>query len=233
MIKRFTISVVLMCGMLFSGKAMAQNQGPGQPGQSADQQAMIQQMQQFGQQIFQNMQQKGIDPQQFFMDIQQQMQDGTLDQSGVMQMLVDKGLIDQDSVNQLQTNVTKLTALTIKQQLGATDDEWEILQPRIQRVVAAMTASGQSVGTLRMAGFMGGAKVDPDVATATRELRALLKDPNSWARDIATKLQACGMRRRTPPLKCRRLERTCLKYLRPGRRRCCASWASLNKGHFP
>jgi hypothetical protein len=188
-VKRITISAVVICLAMFCGRAMGQAQG-GQPGQTDDQQAMIQQMRSVGQQIMQNMIQKGIDPQQFFMDIQQQMQDGTLDQSGVMQMMVDKGLIDQDSITQLQGNMTKLTALTIKQQLGATDDEWAVLQPRIQRVVAAMAASGQSIGQMRMAGFMGGAKVDPDVATATRELRAALKDPTSKPEDIAVKLQA-------------------------------------------
>ena len=62
---------------------------------------------------------KGIDPRTFF----QQMQDGA-DPADIQKQLLSQGLIDQKTLDQLQSNMLALTASRIKSQLGVTDADF-------------------------------------------------------------------------------------------------------------
>jgi len=82
------------------------------------------------------------------------------------------------------------TADSIRQQLAFTDDEWSVIQPRLQRVLDAQTSLGI---TTNRRGFGGGqpaaAQADP-VQTAQQELSATLQDEYSTADAITVKLKA-------------------------------------------
>lgn len=74
----------------------------------------------------------------------------------------------------------------LKQDLGATDDEFKVLQPKIEKLMQ-----------LRMRGFSRGPRPggpdqpsDNPVENASRELRALLENKDAKAEDIAAKLKA-------------------------------------------
>ncbi|HEX2972743.1 MAG TPA: hypothetical protein VHP11_10445 [Tepidisphaeraceae bacterium] len=95
----------------------------------------------------------------------------------------------------------------MKEQLGATDDEWKVLQPKIEKV---MSAQREGRGAGGMMGFMGGmggnrrpggdrpgadrpsADRQPETAVgkANQDLRAALENKDTSADEIAKKLQA-------------------------------------------
>jgi hypothetical protein len=133
---------------------------------------------------------KGIDPQEFFGQIRQQMQDGTFDPAQFQQMMIDKGIIDRQMAEQMQTTMQSATMARIREQLAANDAEWKVLQPKIQKVLlllAAASPPGQSAGMSMMLGAPVG--VSP-VAKATKDLRAALKDPHTSEEAFGTRLRA-------------------------------------------
>jgi hypothetical protein len=117
----------------------------------------IQQMQSMGQQVMQNMQDAGVDPQQF---MQEAMQNGTMDftdPSSMMQTMVDRGFMTADQATQMNGVMNNLMQAVqnqfgdqampnanrgnsllnnIRRQLAiVADDEWAVLAPKIQRVL--------------------------------------------------------------------------------------------------
>jgi len=86
----------------------------------------------------------------------------------------------------------------MKEQLGATDDEWKVLQPKVEKV---MTAQRESRDSGRFGGFGGrggrggggpggGGDNQPqtDVAKASQALRAALDDKATSTEEIAKRL---------------------------------------------
>ena len=161
-------------------------------GPTPDQQDLQQQMQDMRQKVMDNMQKQGVDPATFFQDMMQRMQNGSLDFSQLQQELVDKGFLDQASVDKLQGTMQKVTDATIREQLQVTDEEWAVIQPKIRKVLAAQSALGQ--GAQRqggiMGGFLSGAGGQSKVALALAELRHALHTPDTSDDTIKAKLQA-------------------------------------------
>lgn len=84
----------------------------------------------------------------------------------------------------------------MQEQLGATDDEWKVLSPKIEKV---QTAQRESFGGFGMMGFGrrpggpgGGMSAQPQskVAQAQMDLRTLLENKDAAPADIAGKLKA-------------------------------------------
>jgi len=192
--KRFLSTfVILLCAVLTSGA-----RGQNQPNQEPTQEDMIRQMQDLRQQVMQNMMDKGIDPQEFVSQIRDQMMSGNFDPAQMQQMLVDRGLIDKKMLDNIQNTSQRFLVGNIRQQLGATDQEWEVLAPKIQKVVAAGLAAGQAPGAVGGPGgagggaalLMGSSATNSEVNKAMGELRAALRDKNSPSQLIVKKLQA-------------------------------------------
>jgi hypothetical protein len=182
MLKRLTV-LLLMTVPLLSTSARAQDQAP----PSADEQAMRDQLRQSFQTIMQNMQAKGIDPGQFF----QQIQNGA-DPADIQKQLIDRGIIDQDTLTKMQTNMLKLTTSRIRDQLDVTDSEWEALAPLVQNVMADMAAVNRTGGGMGggMAAFMTQqSPAAANLAKASRDLRAALQDPTVPAQQVASLLR--------------------------------------------
>jgi hypothetical protein len=83
----------------------------------------------------------------------------------------------------------------IKEQLGSTDDEWKVLQPKIEKVMDAQMAGfgGGGFGRGgRGGGNNGGDNAPPPTPTAkaAMELRTLLENKDASADDIKAKLAA-------------------------------------------
>src|SRR5258708_2736274 len=122
--------VVCVCAFVLGLSAAFAEDGP-----SPEMQEMFQQFQEMQQKIRQNMQDKGIDPREFFGDMFRQMREGSFDMDAFNQKLVDNGLIEKDAITQMQTKAQSATFNTLKRQLGVTDEEWKAVQPKLQRVV--------------------------------------------------------------------------------------------------
>ncbi len=153
---------------------------------------MFQQMQQFGQQMQQNMQTAGIDPQEIFGNIGQQMQDGTFDPDAMQQMLIDKGVITPDMMNQMQGTMQKYNLSSIRRELNSTDEEWSILEAKITRILAAQ--SDVDINKQQAAGGMGRGMMAPPnqnsaAAKALKDLKAVLKEQATPESTISAKLQ--------------------------------------------
>lgn len=167
----------------------------GQQAPAADQQEIAAQMQQLQQQVMQNMQAKGIDPLQFFQQIGRQMQDGTLDADALQKQLVDQGLIDKASIDRLQGAIRQSAAANLRQQLKCSEEEWGVLQPKIQAVLDAQARLGQTPQTgLRGAGmaqfFRTSSVGDSAVSKARRDLQAATRDPATDDQVVGQKLAA-------------------------------------------
>lgn len=79
----------------------------------------------------------------------------------------------------------------IKEQLGATDDEWKVLQPKIEKVMDAQMA-GFGGGFGRRGGNNGGDNAPPPtpIQKASQDLRTLLENKDASPDDIKAKLAA-------------------------------------------
>jgi hypothetical protein len=165
-----------------------------QDGPTPEQQEMREQMQQIREQIMQRMQERGIDPMEFAMEMRQQVMDGTFDPAAFQQSLIDKGLIDQEQVTRMQTAVQRVTLGSLKQRLNTTDEQWQVIEPKLKKVVALRAAAGPlgQVGPMmNMMGLFGaGQAAITDVSKAMSELRAAMKDPQTKPEVIAAKLKA-------------------------------------------
>jgi len=182
----FSGLLVLACG---AGLARGQGQPAQIGGFSPDDQQVIQQMTEMSQQIQQRMQQQGIDPQQFGLEMFQQMQSGTFDPADFQQSLIDKGLMDQQMLNTMQSSTQKLALSAIRRQLGSNDEEWNVLVPKLQKIVSALAdvdQLGSYAGGAAM--LLGGAPASP-AAKALRELKTLLKDGQATELQIGIKLR--------------------------------------------
>lgn len=90
----------------------------------------------------------------------------------------------------------------IKEQLGATDDEWKVIQPKVDKVMTAQRETrgggfggfggGAGPGGRGGGGGGGGADQQPTTAVgkASQELRTTLEDKNAAPETIAKKLAA-------------------------------------------
>jgi outer membrane murein-binding lipoprotein Lpp len=176
-----------VCAIVVVPGALSAQEGTDTP----EMQELTQQFQQMRNQVLLNMVQKGIDPREFFGDLRQQMQNGTLDVAALQQKLVDQGLIEKDAITQMQTKAQGATLGSIRRQLGVTDDEWKVLEPKIQRILAATGDAGSSNPMSGLiAGFMRGQSTASDVTKRMRELQGAVSDPATKPDALQQKLTA-------------------------------------------
>jgi len=187
MVKRI-IPIAFVSVAWLAAQATAQQQP------SREQIQMMQNIQQMGEQMKQNMQDQGIDPQEYLGALRQQMQDGTLDRDTLMQDMVNRGIIDknvQAQAQQMKEAMSKAQSPNLQQQLGATDEEWKVLSPKVQKVLNGLALLGQKARAGGMTGLAGDAPAGTnDVTKALRELRAAIADKMSTQETIRMKLDA-------------------------------------------
>ncbi|HEY4329928.1 MAG TPA: hypothetical protein VGN88_09340 [Phycisphaerae bacterium] len=201
------MGISVMCLMISFGsasRAMAQAD-PNQPNPLRD---LIQQARQ-------NMQNQGVTGQDIGNTLRQQVQDGTFNPQQFQQQLIDNGIINQDMINQFQNQVQNRTQQgrmsSLQQQLNATDEEWAVLAPKIQKVMDLSADLGRTAatGNNRLGGLGGRGQqlyqvsaVNPQnpqaqsqpaqglVAKALAELQAVLADAASSDSQVVVKLKA-------------------------------------------
>ena len=185
MFKRLT-AFLLPLVFIWSTSARAQDQAPptdaparvqatqpAEPPQPTQEQQQFQQMQQVFQTIIQNMLAKGINPRDFF----QQMQNGA-DPADIQKQLIDQGLIDKQTLDNLQSTMQSVVANRIKLQLDVDDLEWKVLWPLIQKVMSASAALNGTRGGGGMGGFFTvQSPAGADLSKARRALNAAINDP--------------------------------------------------------
>ena len=110
-------------------------------------------------QVISNMQNAGEDPSQFFQEMAQQAQDGNFDHDAELQQLIAAGYMTEDMVRQLQILKERLYVSTertfenttyarIRQLLKPSDAEWDVLRPKVKRVLDAQAEVAQGGDTL-------------------------------------------------------------------------------------
>lgn len=182
------VAFCLMIAVLLPGAAHAQAT-PDSTNPTAEQQDLEQQMQDLRAQVFRNMIAQGIDPRDFFEEVRKASPDGNFDLDVVKQKLVEKGLVDQQTIDRVEGTFQKVTTGTLKQQLKVSDDEWAALQPKIQKVVDAAYAAGVPQQQFMVMGFRASNKGPSAVSLAMQELRTASKDSTNKPDVIAEKLQ--------------------------------------------
>ena len=79
----------------------------------------------------------------------------------------------------------------MKERLSATDDEWKVIQPKLEKVAAARRDSGGFGGGRGPGGRGGDDNETPTPAQqASRDLNTTLENKNATAEEIAAKLKA-------------------------------------------
>jgi hypothetical protein len=167
------------------------------------------------QQLQENVQNNGGNMQDLIQNFRQQAQDGTLNPQALVQQLQDNGIINQDMIDNLQnlrqnyqqnrqTNQQTyqqyyqnggVTPNALQVRLGAADDEWAVLAPKIQKVIDLTNDLAQSSGDY--SAYVNITAVPRQnqaaatvAATALAELNVLLANEGSPASDIKIKLTA-------------------------------------------
>jgi hypothetical protein len=142
----------------------------------------MQEMMDVAMQMFQRMQEAGID----FQQLAQDAQSGSFDAEAFQQMLIDRGVIDDAMMKRMQTTGQRMVSKILKQQLNSTDEEWAILSPKIEKVIQVGTVA-QRQGSMQFG--MGNVRNVTTVSKAMEALRAELKDSTTTDSKIAIKLK--------------------------------------------
>ena len=195
---RWMAVMVIGAGMLVaaSGASLGQNAGANQGGGAGgggpqltpEQQEQVQALQSVRDQAIQNMQNQGIDPQQMGNQIRQQMQNGTFDPGSFIQQLQQQGIINQGMLQQVQGAAQSLTLSTVRQALASPDDEWAILQPKLQRLLSARADADQNVTINVAVRFISGSNQDTPAQAAMKDLQAEFDNPQGTTARLAEKL---------------------------------------------
>jgi hypothetical protein len=158
------------------------------------------------QQLQQNMNNAGVTPEDLRQQIGQQLQDGTFNIRDFAQQLQQQGVINQgmmdqfnqmrnqaqDQRNQNRNSPRQMTTLQVL--LNASDEEWTVLGPRIQRVLDLSNDLNQATGTMqsqqRNVGFAQQQQQTPNgpVGAALADLRIVLQNPESPDSAVREKL---------------------------------------------
>jgi hypothetical protein len=142
----------------------------------------VQELIQTSMQMVQRMQEAGIDLQ----AVAEQVQSGSFDPESFQQMLVDKGVIDGPMMERLEKTGQRMVSKILKGLLNSTDEEWAILSPKIEKVIAATTVT-QRQGSGQFG--MGNVRNISSVQKAMDALKAELKTDGSTDSKIAIKLK--------------------------------------------
>jgi hypothetical protein len=165
---------------------------PNPPTLDPEMHEIAQQMQQITVQAMQKMAEKGIEPREIFGEIQAS--DGPPDMAVIQQKLVDRGLIDKESITKLQTKAQSASLNSIRRQLGVTDDaEWAIILPKIQRIVNASAdseTSKQMPGIMMIPGLTNGQRSKSDVTMKKQALQAALANATTTQTGFQIKIDA-------------------------------------------
>jgi hypothetical protein len=81
----------------------------------------------------------------------------------------------------------------IKEQLGSSDDEWKVLQPKIEKIMDAQRETFAGFGGFRRGGGGGGGgdnQPQTAIGKASADLRSTLENKDAPADEIAKKLTA-------------------------------------------
>ncbi len=203
MFKRMLAATLITAAALCAGQMAlrAQDAGPNQGAQDQGggggggpqltpaQQEQVQALQNMRDQVIQNMQNAGVDPQALRDQVRQQMQNGTFDPQALGQQLMNQGIISPDLINQARGTVQTLSLSIIRQSLASPDDEWAILQPKLQRVLNARADYDRNSGNAGALRFVTGQNQQTDSTRAMDALNQELDDPQSPPGRLAEKLQ--------------------------------------------
>jgi hypothetical protein len=162
------------------------------------------------QQLQENMNNAGVTPRDLAQQLRQQMQDGTFNVQDFAQQLQQQGVINQGMIDQFsqmrnqyqnqrnQNRNAPRQTNTLQVILNASDEEWTILGPRIQRVMDLSNDLNQAAGNTQAPQRNFGMAQQQQqqqtaagpVTAALADLRNLLQNPESSDAAVREKLAA-------------------------------------------
>lgn len=194
LVPSFVLAALSVAPAALAQQFQGQDQDRAPTTQELRMQALMDKQRQLGMQMFQRLQQQGTDPREFFQSIGQGMADGSMDVGDIEKMMLDKGLIDKSQIEEMQQLASQTLYDNIRDALGASEDEWTVLKPKIDRVLTANASLGGNAARARggmggMASMMGTRGLTSEASMAYRAFRDAVKRQGTSDEEIATKLK--------------------------------------------
>jgi hypothetical protein len=155
-------------------------------------------------QIDQNMRAAGIDPAVIARQISRRVDNGTFDPVAFQQQLIDQGVLTPQMVSRMNelginpANPQQGPAAAqrgkylrdLQQQLGASDEEWKVLAPKVERLLKALENAGQG-DTIAAPGLALAAQppAASAVGKALNDLRAAIASASTASSEFELKLK--------------------------------------------
>jgi hypothetical protein len=176
MLNRIIFIVILFASVL-APAASAQQEAFFDPSVITPEQ--MEAMMTLGQQMLQNAQALGLNDATLSAEFEREMANGTDPGELYQRLLVDRGLISPEQLNQVFGIMGNVAIATVRKQLASSDEEWAIVEIKLKRVVVAM-ADADPDGFGRLTGrLLGGMKAQSPMEKARRDLREAVANPNT------------------------------------------------------
>ena len=173
-----------MGGRLTSAQAAAADPTP-------DEQELDAQRRAAGMQVLSNMVANGINPREFFTEVMSEMPDGGFDVEVLKQKLIDRKLISEETINQIEATTERVAAARMQRDLDIQEAaEWDVLKAKIQKVIDAGYAAGAPLSRGAFFGLRPTIKGKTQVQTLLAAVKAVSKDPDATPEVINQKLDA-------------------------------------------
>ena len=158
--------------------------------QTPDEEELEAQRSAAGAQILQNIVTQGINPVEFFAEVFSGMPEGGFDGDFFRQKLIEHNLVDQDTLDHIDSTAQRVAGTRMQRDLGVTGTEWDALRPKIQKVLDTGFAAGVKLPQGSVLGLRPKVKGKTEVQIALSAVEAASNNPNSTPREMKEKLAA-------------------------------------------
>lgn len=161
------------------------------PNQTPDEEQLEAERSAAGVQIIQNMFAQGVNPAEFFAEVFMGMPEGGFDADFFRQKLLDHNLINQDTLDHIDSTAQRVAGTRMQRDLDVTSTEWDALRSKIQKVLDTGYAAGVRLPTSSVLGLHPRIKGKTEIDKALLALQTFSKaHPNASPREINDLLAA-------------------------------------------
>jgi hypothetical protein len=158
--------------------------------QTPDEEELDAQRRAAGVQILQNLFAQGVNPAEFFAEVFSGMPEGGFDGDFFRQKLIEHNLVDQDTLDHIDSTVQRVAGTRMQHDLGVTGTEWDALRSKIQKVLDTGFVAGVQLPKGSVLGLRPKVKGKTEVQIALSAVEAASNDPNASPKEINEKLAA-------------------------------------------
>ena len=184
----FPAILALCLALPVTGGRLAFASAPNDP--TPDEEELEAQRSAAGAQILQNIVTQGINPVEFFTEVFSGMPEGGFDGDFFRQKLLEHNLIDQDTLDHIDSTAQRVAGTRMQHDLEVTGTEWDALLPKIQKVLDTGFTAGVQLPKGSVLGLHPKVKGKTEVQIALSAMKAASSDPNSSLKEMKEKLAA-------------------------------------------